>query len=456
MRPIVLLVVALTAGCAAPSPVAPEETLAETATVPVVVRPDSMVGLLLDDPAQGLHFSPAVATGVPCWKAYCYETTVAADPEGRIFVSGVIAETIAVSSDGGATFAAVARPSVAPIDPDLEPGGVGSPRILQNDALVQVAPDGTLYFSALLTKAAYGAFGFQQVLFGIQVAASEDAGETWAVNNVITVDDDPRLLGADRQWLAFGQDGIVYVSFQHTEGLGILVARSDDGGRTLGPFVNAIENTPADGYIGGPPTVDASGRLFVPHFFYAGITIEAVVPRAPGALRVAWSDDGGETFAVADVHRPEAGSPGAFFPVMVEDARGAMHLAWWNYDEGVLIASSLDRGATWTTPVRVGPEITAAYASPWLLAHDDVLDVVWFAGAHDADSADLLITRIPLGSGAAAAATLGHVTGYESRGGNTDFAHATLLPDGRVVAVLGDIEFEDARIAIEATGEARS
>lgn len=140
--------------------------------------------------------------------------------------------------------------------------------------------------------------------------------------------------------------------------------------------------------------------------------------------------------------------------MLVADVRGALHLAWWNFDAGVLIASSLDGGATWTAPVQVGPNVTAAFASPWLLAHDDVLDVLWFAGEHDAESADLLITRIPLGPGAAAAATLGHVTGFEFRGGNTDFAHATLLPDGRVVAVLGDIELEDAQIVIEAPGEA--
>lgn len=94
-------------------------------------------------------------------------------------------------------------------------------------------------FSALLTKAIYGAFGFQQLLVGIQVAASEDAGESWTLNSVLTVDDDAHLPGADRQWLAFGPAGIVYVSFQHAEGLGILVARSDDGGHTFGPFVSA-------------------------------------------------------------------------------------------------------------------------------------------------------------------------------------------------------------------------
>ncbi|HUR25565.1 MAG TPA: sialidase family protein [Candidatus Thermoplasmatota archaeon] len=319
-----------------------------------------------------------------------------------------------------------------------------------------------MYFSALVSKAVYGAFGFQQLLLGIQVAASEDAGKTWTVNKLLTIDHDIKLLGTDRQWLAFGQDDVVYVSFQDTEGLGILVARSDDGGRTFGAFVNAIENSPVgDGYIGGPPMVDASGRLFIPHFTYfyvgyAGITLEQVFPYAPGALRVAWSDDGGETFAVADVYRPEAGEPGAFFPVMVEDARSALHLAWWNFEKGVLIASSLDRGATWTTPVHVGPNVTAAFASPWLLAHDDVLDVLWFAGEHDAESADLLITRIPLGSGVASAVTVGNVTGYQFRGGNTDFAHATLLPDGRVVAVLGDVKFEDARTVVEEVGEVPS
>ncbi len=67
------------------------------------------------------------------------------------------------------------------------------------DPALAVAPDGTVYFSQLGADAAGNST--------VQVNRSDDGGLTWTPASVVAVDP-----GADKEWIATGPDGSIYVT----------------------------------------------------------------------------------------------------------------------------------------------------------------------------------------------------------------------------------------------------
>ena len=385
---LVALVLALAvAGCAAPAtePTAPDDDARDSPSPRVVTQT-----LPLD-----CRFS-------------CYEPTVAVAPDGTLYATDGNAVEIAVSTDGGANWSVVAVPSV----PDGLPFTA-----FPADVIVDASPSGRLYYSALIFRAVPGVGG--AILEGIQVAASDDRGATWAVDTYLMVADEPtaNVYVPDRQWLGFGPDGAIYLTYNQIPS-GIWFARSDDGGATWSGWTRAASLEGRQG-VGqsGPPVVTADGTIVVP----------ACV--ATGGLAVFASNDGGATFTRRDV-APDGCS---WFPILAASAAdGDVVVAAWQNGADVLVASSADAGATWTAPERWG---AASPTSPWPLpAANGTLDVAWFQSGESGGGVMLRLARGTLDAGAAEDILV--ADGLAQAG--TDFAHAARAPDGAIVLVWQD------------------
>ncbi len=410
-RSAILLTILVTAGCAGRAGLDPAAGVPEP---PAPSMPAFGPGVVAADECAFLVF------------ASCYEPSVAAPAPDRLVVTNGIAGAGRRSTDGGATFEPWAEP---PLPLGAPPGS------LQADVLVQ-ARDGRLYWSALVVQFA----GLVLVLQGVQVAVSLDDGDSWSVNRLLSVPaSTSSSLGADRQWLALGPNGTVYATYHQTPpvivGVGpaggalfeaypnnrLMVARSDDGGETWTDW--APVNAPG-GYIGGPPVVDAAGRLLVPFIDYA----------EPPHVGLAVSEDGGVTFEERTVFAADA--PGDFFPAVLP-VEGALVAAWRGPEKTVLVAATRDDGATWSAPVAWSAPGETTPSSPWILAGPRGIDVAYYAIRHGED-ASLVMAR-----GALAAAETGEaveradVTGpidgaTMGRRAFTDFAHVVASGDGLV------------------------
>jgi hypothetical protein len=288
--------------------------------------------------------------------------------------------------------------------------------------LVQSGPDGRVNYSALVARVT----PTSRALEGLQVAWAEDGGASWGANAYLGPAEG--ALTPDRQWLGFGEDGLVYLSYNQPPS-GIWVARSDDGGATWGPFVPAAPSALCSGAFGqaGPPVVDASGRVHIP-----ATTFDGRVLLFSSANGIVWSS----TTVIAQ----QAGMLPAWFPIAVADG-DTIHVAAWYVeplvalgniggDSGrIVVASSADGGVTWSNPTTWAE---GAATSAWLLARAGELELVWYRA--DEESRALVATRGDAsGPREEAVAWTGIPAG--ARGANTDFAHATRGADGRLAVV---------------------
>lgn len=379
-------------------------------------------------------------TGLPECGGFC-EPSIAVSADGVI--AALARGTIAVSQDEGATFE---LRTVPPVPERAVPGA------FQNDELVQYAPDGRLYYSALLTN--YDFVTQSIVLDGVQVASSPDDGTTWDVNTLLSLATTPmeNAVGADRQWLAFGKDE-VYLTYHEVSPIlnyatgtmvmlpvedNIVVARSTDGGRTFSPFTRVFTGDDAsDSFIGGRPVVDDAGRLMLAAFRYDG---------QGGSLWFVTSDDDGRTFTYEQI-----ASTGDMFPtVAVQGAQ--VVVAYKNMDGRIVLMQSLDGGATWDEGIGWTEATETAVSSPWVEPRENGdLDVVWIQELDEGAYA-LRHTRGAQITAETRAVVAPRFEGSPGIRANTDFAHFAHLPDGRIATIYGDQRAESVMVAIETNG----
>lgn len=404
MRPVAWLSCLLVlAGCASPG--------SDTAGAP--------------DPADALVFGPGTALPIEC-SFNCYEPTIAADPEGRIFVADGLTSDLAVSLDAGRTWNATTAP------PFLR-----TPNSYQGDVLLQVAPSGRLYYSALIFQALPG----RPLLESIQVAWSDDGAQTWAGNVMINPAQAPgaAVLYPDRQWLGFGAGETMYLTYNQIPS-GIWIAKSDDAGATWGGWTRAVamesRGDPSDTPSSGPPL----GQSGPPIVLESGRVALTACLRGPAGVGVFLSDDEGATFK-----RVLAGGPACtWFPVLAHAGGERLMLA---YTDGTDLhaTKSDDGGATWSAPALWG---ASGWSSPWPLPRaDGALEVAFFDDAPNG-------TRLALARGAPTAAPtlVAHVEAFDGREDPptaTDFAHLARLEDGRLAIVWSDA---DGTISIAFSG----
>lgn len=343
----------------------------------------------------------------------CYEPAVAVDGQGRVFATGGSGfSTIAVSLDEGATF--TAKP--APTPPQALPLGTeGS----SGDDVVQVSPWGWLYYSRLWSDTGGIAAG------GLHLAASDDAGDTWRINQFMQVRTDPlsRSFTADRQWFAFDGDQTVYLLFNCGASATICVRRSDDRGETWGMPVDVV--LPVDHTFPSPagfPAVGPDGTLLVAYFG------DARIDSSTGArsIKVASSFDAGATWRQSTAYTHpglQEGTSGGGWPEATILADGTWVAGWSSSDDVLHFTTSVDEGATWSGPVSYTPDQTGGASHPWLRPRPDGgFDAVWFGSG----------PTVQAGRFDGQATLLERATVAEEGGGQSDYAFFDHTPDGRV------------------------
>lgn len=344
-----------------------------------------------------------------------------------------------VRSDGGLAFAGNGLASFSPRSPPPVPLAA-APGSFQNDGIVQAGPDGRFYFCALITL--YEPTTRSLLLDGIQVASSTDGGATWDRDAFLSVATTPThaALGADRQWLTFGKPGELYLSYQQIPAVfsndpalrgrepappgALRMAFSSDGGRTFGDFVEASGE---EGFhILGAGAVDAGGRLYVPYNARTGTV-------------VAFSDDHGATFRRAQPSTAAAD----FFPHLAVLADGTVVAAWKDAQGQVSTAASHDRGEHWDPPAAWGRNATG---SPWLVPHPVGFAVAWLEARGDGQF------QVQAAWPGHAPTRTANLTAPDTARAYTDYVSAAALPGGGLAVVYGDTGAGRALLAVLRSG----
>jgi BNR/Asp-box repeat len=241
------------------------------------------------------------------------EVEQAVDP-----VAGFVYETwmgcsgiaFAWSTDSGKTFS----------DPINVPGSVGS-GYNSWDPAVAVGPDGTVYAAFML--------GHSSQWYPV-VAASFDHGETFPQVTQLVPPDEKNW--GDRDFLAVGPDGSVYLTYDYGPN------------RTSVTFLCAI-----DGSCG-----------------YASGDVNVVMQK---------STNHGKTFSPMTYVSPGFPASGGDLAPLVVEPNGAIDLIYQGY--GIIDSAydmtpayeyfmrSTDGGATWTTPIKIGPNAGTMSLSEW-------------------------------------------------------------------------------------------
>ena len=221
------------------------------------------------------------------------------------------------------------------------PGSVGS-SFNSWDPAITVAPDGTVYASFML--------GHSSQWYPV-VAASFDQGQSFTQVTQLVPPDEKNW--GDREFLAVGPDGAVYVTYDYgpnrssvtslcapdgscgfaTGDLNVVMQKSTNHGRTFGPMTYVSPGFPASGGDSGPLVVEPNGRIDVLFQDYP-ITDTTTYAMAPGVEKFTSSTDGGATW-----------SP----PVTVGGNVGTMSLAEWWIDGDIALDGAGNLYATWDT-----------------------------------------------------------------------------------------------------------
>jgi hypothetical protein len=238
---------------------------------------------------------------------------------------------VARSADGGRTWGA----------PVNLPGTVGS-NLNTWDPAIAVAPDGTVYASFMLSR------GGQ---YYPVVDASFDHGATFSQSSSL-VPPDPTNWG-DRDFIAVGPDGTVYVTWDYgpertsityicasngscafaTGDLNVVMQKSVDGGKTWSTMTHISPGFPASGADSAPLVVQPDGRIDVLYQGYH-VTNPVTYALSPAYSYFTSSADGGASWST---------------PVAVGPQAGTMSLAEWWIDGDIGIDAAGNLYATWDT-----------------------------------------------------------------------------------------------------------
>jgi hypothetical protein len=366
-----------------------------------------------DEPLPPLAFLPSTHAA-ECRGDGCFEPAVTVDLQGRVYAIGSSGRMggVAVSTDGGATFAMKPWPALPNPLPGIE-GEAGS----AGDDVVQASPWGTVYMTRLYSDTG-GILGG-----GIHLAATEDGGDTWSLNRFVQVREMPtsRSFTADRQWLAFDGDATVYLLFNCGASAAICLMRSDDRGQTWGAATDVV--LPADHTFPSPmgfPAVGPDGEIVAAYFG------DPRPDASTGArsIKVAASFDGGRTFrqSTAYTHPLDEGTAGGGWPEATVLADGTWVAGWSTSDDRLWFVTSSDQGSTWSDPLVLGPDTTGGASHPWLRPREEGgFDAVWFG-----QGPSVVLGRF------APDLSFQLATLAEEGGGNSDYAYFDHAPDGRV------------------------
>jgi len=275
------------------------------------------------------------------------------------------------STDHGRTFIPLGTPIVR--DGVVGPGG--------GDTHQDFDDQNRLYYSDLSAAC-------------VTVAVSEDGGNTFppAQNNMLTcVGSGEDRTGAqdDRQWVAAFGDGIAYMTVRNllvSSGGNFHLSKTTDAGRTWhAQIIGTVDQS-------GPLQVDKQRRpvvvngntrdaILLYQLYYTGSTLKV--------LRITDFNDGSPYLINNLTIGTPGGSVNTVFPVLSIDRAGNLYVVWSDGSK-ISMATSTDRGQTWSAPVRVSPvSLSGTNVMPWIVAGDPGrVDVVWYRtpGGNNASS----------------------------------------------------------------------
>lgn len=211
------------------------------------------------------------------------------------------------------------------------------------------------------------------------VTYSDDGGSTWTGDAATCVG----AQGADHQTIvAAPMHALAPVAYPNlvmvcwNSDVGTSCSRSYDGGHafvpTVPPFLQA-DGTPSCGLV-GHLKASANGTIYLPQ-------------ECDGVVRVARTDDDGQTWTVSAPGKysvPDTGDP-EYDPAVAVDAAGHVHVVWEDPDGQLWLASSRDKGATWTTPRNILPPTLTVGHLPALAAGAAGKLVVAYMGSDTKD-----------------------------------------------------------------------
>jgi hypothetical protein len=324
------------------------------------------------------------------------ETTISMDPSDSLNLIGgandyryfVVSEGrydgaagAYVSHDGGQNWANVFMPGIS----EQAGGtyqGIGDPAFAWDPS-----GDVVYYANIAFNRQANPATGHSAFASSVVVSKSESKGDTWETHYVVQ-DDDPSIFH-DKEWIAVGPDGAVYVTWARFRfGQGgpfgylespIVISKSTDQGETWSE-AKVISAGPYTQF--STPVVAPDGTVYVSYELW-----KSPAGFAGGRAFVAKSTDGGETWTnhfvalVNDLRSPLPGSAFrvASYPVLDVGDDGTLHMVWSNWQGGtgdIVYTRSGDGGDTWTRPVKINQEsVKSDQFFQWIDASGDFLHV---------------------------------------------------------------------------------
>jgi hypothetical protein len=407
-------------------------------------------------PSNATETSFATALEASECRSNCYEPTIATGADGTIYATGNQAEQIWASEDGGDAWDTRELPAI-PIEVEDARRG---------DGIVQVGPENRLWYTALVSEQQYRqagpALGYAFVTHGIQVATSTDGGQSWDTNTFLSGfgDGHAQANNADRQWLAIGEAGSAYLVYQHNPAAAFAYAGAAGQGATATTFHQTglwaahtsdagesftdpqrVKASEQEGYSAiGSPTVTDEGQLLLPAVRFPATTSSiAVYPPGPPASETVAGSSGVEVWRVNDdlsveshtVLGTEDEYRAGWFAV-ADTLDDGYALAWWS-DEASIHASYSADGGGWSDPVEVTDPGQGAARSPWVVAHDGSVDVV-FAEPIAEDRSKLWVEELTVEDGDLVPGEQHAIAegpeGFGNNPLNSEFAHATALSDG--------------------------
>jgi hypothetical protein len=296
-------------------------TITAAAGTAAGATPGFTVGPISDISASCAVQNAEVEQAVDAARGYVYEDWMGCRGIG-----------FARSTDGGRTFSS----------PQTVPGSSASPHNAPWDPSIAVAPDGTVYAAFMVS---HGTQWYPVV------AASFDHGATFPQVTSL-VPPDPKNWG-DRDFIAVGPDGTVYVTYDYgpnrsslsylcapngscgfaTGDVNVVVQKSTDGGRTFGAMTPVSPGFPASGGDSGPLVVEPNGRIDVLYQDYP-ITDTTTYAMSPGVEYFTSSTDGGRSWSA---------------PVEVGGSAGTMSLSEWWIDGDIAMDAAGNLYASWDT-----------------------------------------------------------------------------------------------------------
>ena len=283
-------------------------------------------------------------------------------PSGALVAAGYSQSNVSAwrSNDGGATWRR--------LDTRAAVDGL----VANSDVALAVAPDGTLYWAAMVFDRSTGAG------VAVLVGVSADGGATWRWTTANRAHFD------DRPWIGVAPDGTVHLVWN--DGSGVRHSTSRDRGATFTEGERASGRGGSSAFAIGPygelavrvVPISASGNIFSPDVDMLTISVD-------GGATWHYADMPGERDWGAFDDTSAAAKSAPATPRWVEpvafDSTGALWVAWT--DRGELhVARSADLGVHWHKSVIARGSAMLYYPYLFARGNGDVA-VTWWSGTAD-------------------------------------------------------------------------